>query len=309
VPIAHAPGRVNLIGDHTDYQDGWCLPMAVDRELRISFDAAEVTHVPDVAHEWLEALGETPAFAASVESSIPVGAGLSSSAALAVALCIARARLRGEQLAGRELALAAQALEQRATGVPCGVMDQMASVFGTAGHALLLDCRSLEVEPVPLPSDATVVVIHSGVTRHLAGGEYATRRAACEAAATRLALPSLRDATRSQVADDPFARHVVSENARVLAFADALRANDMQQCGALMLHSHASLRDDFKVSTPELDDLVERAVAHGAYGARLTGAGFGGCIVAIVAAARADALAADLEGWVVHAAAGAGMIE
>jgi galactokinase len=283
--------------------------MAVDRELRISFAPAATIQLPGVGREWLEALGETPAFAATVESSIPVGAGLASSAALAVALCLTSARLRDEQIGGRELALAAQTLEQRATKVPCGVMDQMASTFGTAGHALLLDCRSLEVAPVPLPSDAAVVVVHSGVTRRLAGGEYATRRAACEAAAARLGLPSLRDATRSQVADDPFARHVVSENARVLAFVDAMRASDMQQCGALMLHSHASLRDDFKVSTPELDDLVERAVAHGAYGARLTGAGFGGCIVAIVARARADALAADLDGWVVQAASGAGMIE
>jgi galactokinase len=283
--------------------------MAVDRELQIAFEAAATTRVPGVGSEWLDALGATPAFEATIESSIPVGAGLSSSAALAVALCLTRAHLRDEPLGGRELALAAQALEQRATGVPCGVMDQMASVFGTTGHALLLDCRSLDVNPIPLPSDVAVVVIHSGVTRLLSGGEYATRRAACEAAAARLGLTSLRDATRSQVASDPFARHVVSENARVLAFVDALRASDMPQCGALMLHSHASLRDDFKVSTPALDELVERAVAHGAYGARLTGAGFGGCVVALVAAARAGALAADLDGWVVQPAPGAGMIE
>jgi galactokinase len=306
--IARAPGRVNLIGDHTDYQDGWCLPMAVDRDLRLSFTAASETRVRGVANEWIDALEGGAAFEGVVESTIPVGAGLSSSAALAVTLCLATAHVRGTALGGRELALAAQALEQRATGVPCGVMDQMASVFGARGQALLLDCRTLDVRLIAVPDELAIVVVHSGVERRLAGGDYAARRGACEAAAARLGLPTLRDATPARVADDPIARHVVSENARVLAFAAAMSARDFQRCGALMLESHASLRDDFAVSTPELDTLVERALQLGAFGARLTGAGFGGCVVALVSAEHGLQFAEQLGGWVMQPAAGAGMI-
>jgi Galactokinase len=173
-------------------------------------------------------------------------------------------------------------------------MDQLASVAGRAGHALLIDCRSLEVEAIALPDSLTVVVVHSGLPRALESSAYAQRRAACEAAAARLGLVSLRDATPAQVADDPFGRHVVSENARVGQFVTALRAHDLDTLGRLALESHRSLADDFAVSTPELDLLVTLAVEGGAYGARLTGAGFGGCIVALVAPAETASMVAHV---------------
>ncbi|HEY5172424.1 MAG TPA: galactokinase, partial [Acidimicrobiia bacterium] len=227
-------------------------------------------------------------FEADVSSTVPVGSGLSSSAAFTVAFAIAAARTGGLALDGRALALAAQLAEQRATGLPCGVMDQMASVFGRAGHALLLDCRTLDVRAVPIPAAAAIAVVHTGVARRLEDSEYAGRRAACESAAVNLGVPTLRDATPEQVAGDPLARHVVSENQRVVAFVEALEAGDLELCGRLMGASHASLRDDFRVSTPELDALVEAFVRAGAYGARLTGAGFGGCVVGLVAAGAVD---------------------
>jgi len=294
-----APGRVNLIGDHTDYQDGFCLPIAIDREVRVSYRALDDDRVVATSDA---PPATTPGFDATVAaatlvladrgrppvgielaltSTIPVGAGLSSSAAVEVALCLALADVADWPFEGRDLALAAQEVEHRATGVPCGVLDQMSSVFGVAGNALLLDCRRLEVDPAPLPADVDVLVLHSGVARNLASSAYAARRAACEAAAARLGVATLRDATLQQVADDPIARHVVSENARVLAFAEALRRNDVDALGPLMLASHASLRDDFRVSTPEVDVLVELCMRHGAFGARITGGGFGGCVVAL----------------------------
>ena len=338
---ARAPGRVNLIGDHTDYQDGYCLPMAIDREVRVAFTPRADPRVVVRSHElagtvgvaaggtgdpasvepaWgrtvaavltaLAARGRAPVgFEADVSSTIPVGAGLSSSAAFEVAIALAAADVAGLELSARDLARAAQEAEHRATGVPCGLMDQLACVAGRAGHALLLDCRTLAIEPVALPPGVAVVVAHSGVARRLEQSAYAERRAACEAAAARLGVDALRDATLEQVAADPIARHVVSENARVLAFVDALRRGDAARCGALMLESHASLRDDFEVSTPELDALVDRLLDAGAYGARLTGAGFGGCAVALTPARAAERVAQEVEGWVVHAAGGAGIIE
>jgi galactokinase len=170
-------------------------------------------------------------------------------------------------------------------------MDQLASLAGRRDHALLIDCRSLEIEPVPLPGGIAVVVVESGVARSLDETAYAARRAECEAVAARLGLPSLRDATAAQVADEPRARHVVSENERVLAAADALRRNDVEELGTLLSRSHASLRDDFEVSTPELDVLVGTLGRCGAFGARLTGAGFGGCVVAVAPAAMARQVA------------------
>ena len=322
--VVRAPGRVNLIGDHTDYQDGLCVPMAIDREVVVRArprrdsmvvarsDATDgVVELPargntepaSVEPRWgrsiaavlqgLAKRGRAPiGFDAEVSSTLPVGSGLSSSAAFTVAMAIA-AEIGELALDGRSLALAAQNAEQQATGLPCGVMDQMASVFGRAGHALLLDCRSLDVEAIRLPASVEVAVIHTGVARRLEDSAYAERRAACEAAAANVGVASLRDATIDQVAADPFARHVVSENQRVLAFIDALRAGDLEQCGRLMNASHASLRDDFRVSTDELDALVESLLASGAFGARLTGAGFGGCVVGLVAAGEVDGVVAN----------------
>ena len=308
--IARAPGRVNLIGDHTDYQDGWCLPMAIDREVQVRFPAPGHALEEDGFVRAVLAHLHVEPFEAEVTSTVPIESGLSSSAAYSVALLLAASSVADTPLRGRTLALAAQAVEQEATGVPCGVMDQMASVFGVAGHALLLDCRSLDVTPVLLPAAVDVLVVHSGVPRRLAGSEYGQRRAACEAAAARLGVAALRDATASDVANDPIARHVVSENARVFAFVDALRSGDVARCGMLMCESHASLRDDFAVSIPELDALVDHLVAHGALGARLTGAGFGGCAVALVESGRTASIAATLTTphWIVRASDGASLI-
>jgi galactokinase len=325
--VTRAPGRVNLIGDHTDYQDGLCLPMAVDLEVTISAsrrDDGRVVvssdHYPDTVSlaadgsddprtaepAWgrpvAAALAELhdrgridAGFDATVSSTVPLGSGLSSSAAFSVATVLTAAFAGGMTLSGRDAALVAQRVEQRANGVPCGVLDQMASACGRAGHAMLLDCRSLTIENVPLPADIAVVVAHSGTARVLTGSAYTQRAEAVAAAAERLELPALRDATFEQVADDPLARHVVTENARVIEFATALQAGDVARAGSLMNESHASLRDDYRVSTPELDDLVTRLRAAGAYGARLTGAGFGGCAIGLVAADRAATVVAEIE--------------
>jgi galactokinase len=222
-----------------------------------------------------------PGLQLAISSTLPPGSGLSSSSALSVALTLALADAGGLVLDAREAARAALDAEVRATGVPGGLMDQLAALLGVAEHALLIDCRSLDVEPIALPGTVEVIVVHCGVPRTLAGTAYAQRRAACEAAAARLGVRALRDATIEQVQDDPYARHVVAENARVLEFAAALRAGDVQALGPLLLASHASLRDDYRVSIPELDVLVETLVDAGAIGARLTGAGFGGCAVAL----------------------------
>ncbi len=171
-------------------------------------------------------------------------------------------------------------------------MDQLASVAGRDGCALRVDCRTLEVEPVEIPREVAILVVHSGLPRQLEESAYAERRRVCEETAAALGLRALRDATPEQVADIPHARHVVSENARVLAATEALVLGDLPELGRLFVESHVSLRDDYRVSTPELDALVEELVAAGAAGARLTGAGFGGCVVAVVAADRVDDVAA-----------------
>lgn len=311
--FVRAPGRVNLIGDHTDYQDGLCMPMAIDRDVLIGFRPRSDGRVrvysldldADISEgPWARPVAATiallaprgalpfPGFDAAVASTVPIGAGLSSSAAFGVALALMTATVVGLHLDPLELALAAQEVELVATGVPCGVMDQLASVGGQVNHALLVDCAALTITPVPMPPSVAVLVIHSGVERQVATSAYAARRHACEVAAARLGVATLRHATLAQVRDDAFARHVVTENARVEAFAGALAAADVSTAGALMLASHQSLRDDFAVSTVELDVLVELSVDAGAYGARLTGAGFGGCVVALVARTELDAIAA-----------------
>jgi galactokinase len=218
---------------------------------------------------------------ATIASDVPLGAGLSSSAALEVACAIALVGVADWELGVAELAEACRSAEESATGVPCGIMDQLASLAGVDGAALLIDCRSLDVRPVPLPTRLAVLAVHSGVSRALDVSGYADRRSACEALARRLGIPALRDATLAQVADDPIGRHVVTENERVLEVVQALADEDRATLGGLLAASHASLRDDFRVSTPEIDALVEELVAAGAIGARLTGGGFGGSVVAL----------------------------
>ena len=345
-----APGRVNLIGDHTDYAEGLVLPMAIDRECIVGCtpgaDAVVRARSADLdgdavcrtdgrddprtfEPQWgrfvvgaVQGLVERgvviPPVELTVSSSVPVGSGLSSSSALSVALVLTLAGAAGVVLDRTDIARTALDAEVRATGVPGGLMDQMTAVFGVVDHALLIDCRTLSVEPIRLPDEVVVLVAHSGVARTLAASAYAERRTATERAAATLGLRALRDATFEQVRDDPRARHVVSENARVEEFASALRSRDVGRLGSLLLASHASLRDDFEVSTPELDALVGAFMDAGALGARLTGAGFGGCAVALADREEAEAVVRrtpggyrartgrDVEPFAVHAVDGAG---
>ena len=327
---AFAPGRVNLIGDHTDYTGGYVLPIAVhlgttvDAQLGggevflvsshepepavIPLDVADPANVePSWARYVAGVVAELrPAHGlrGTVRTTLPVGAGLASSAALEVAVAWALG-FRGTPL---ELALVCQRAEHRASGVPCGIMDQLASVAGCAGHALLIDCTTNHVQPIPLPPDIDVVAVHSGQNRQLAGTAYAERRADCERATA--VIGPLRDAVVAdlrRIPDDRVrrrARHVITENARVLAFVDELHHGDPAAAGTLMDESHASLRDDFDVSSPALDDLVDRLHrTPGVLGARLTGAGFGGCAVAIT---EPGALT---DGWLLEAVGGARIMD
>lgn len=323
--LARAPGRVNLIGDHTDYNDGFVLPMAIDRAVWIafrprddahvvahsldfaddlSFDASDVQHGPrdwsgyvrGVA--WALGAGEPRTGAplrgweGVIAGDVPRGAGLSSSAALELATARAFATATGIAWRPVPMARLAQRAENAWVGVNCGIMDQLISAAGVAGHALLIDCRSLDTRAVPLPDDVAVVVLDTATRRGLVDSAYNERRANCERAAASFGVRALRDvdermlAERGEALDELTrrrARHVVSENARVLRAAEALGAGDVRLVGELMTESHRSLRDDFEVSRPELDAMVEFALAEeGCVGARMTGAGFGGCAVALV---------------------------
>ncbi|MBD0330699.1 MAG: galactokinase [Thermoleophilia bacterium] len=294
---------MNLIGDHTDYNEGFVLPAAIDLECVVAARRREDAEIAlraldEVEEGWhrypqgvaaaLAERGRPPVgIDGALASSVPPGSGLSSSAALEVACALALCDAAGFELGGTELALACQRGEHLASGVRSGVMDQLAAVAGQAGHALLIDCRSLEIRPVAVPEELALLVVHSGLPRRLEQSAYAERLAACERIARSLGLRSLRDAAPADVRDEPLARHVVGENARVLAAAVALERGDVSRLGTLFLESHASLRDDYRVSTPELDVLVDALVAAGAAGARLTGAGFGGCVVAVAERPRA----------------------
>ncbi len=352
MPTFRAPGRVNLIGGQVDFHEGWIVSMAIDHavfvdcsvhaDARVIARSAEITDEVDLAADgsdepdavrpaWgrivggvvrvLAEAGRPPVGAAlDIRSELPVGSGLSSSAAFEVACALALNDAAQFQLEPMTLALAVQRAEQIATGVPCGIQDQIASLFGRTDHALFLDCRSLAIEHLPMPASLRVLVVHSGVPRALEGTPYGQRRAEAEAVAAQLGLRALRDATLDQVRDYPRARHAVTEMIRVRAFADALRAGDEYALGPLMLASHASSRDDMGVSIPELDALVECLVEAGALGARLTGAGFGGCVVSLVPAEDAETIAAaalpayrartgrEPTAWVMRAAAGANRV-
>lgn len=331
---ARAPGRVNLMGDHTDYTGGLVLPAAIDRFVEIagepggdhvvlhSDEFATTARVPiavadasTLEPEWgryvggvVAAMRPAAGFVGTVTSTVPAGSGLSSSAALELATALALGASAHDPQA---LARLCQRAEHLARGVPTGIMDQLAVAAGRAGHALLIDCTSLEVVPVPLPGEIEIVVVHSGQARDLAASAYAERVGQC--AAIEAEIGPLRSATRRDVdrLSDPVlrrrARHIVSENARVTGAVAALDAGDLDCFGRLMLASHASLRDDYEVSTAAMDDVVARlADTDGVFGARLTGAGFGGCVVAI--ARPGTAIAPDLEPWILHAVDGAHVI-
>jgi galactokinase len=327
--IAEAPGRVNLIGEHTDYNQGFVLPVAIDRTVAVaaapndaiqirvhSLDFAECDEFPingaplARGHGWRNYVrGVVWAMRGAghrlrgldieITGDIPRGAGLSSSAALELAVAGALATASGIEIEGRDLALLAQRAENEFVGVECGIMDQLASALGQAECALLIDCRSLEVEPVALPRNIAIVVVDSKVHRNLAETPYNQRRKECAEAARALGVESLRDADehllesrRGELPDYLYrrTRHVITENARVLAAVGALRRADPVTLGELLYQSHESLADDFEVSCAELDLLVGLArKAEGVLGARLTGAGFGGCTVNLV---RREALAA-----------------
>lgn len=322
----HAPGRVNLIGEHTDHSGGLVLPAAIDRgitlevtgggdrirltsatapgEVDVAADGSEVPmdgwgrYVAAVAYE-LAALGREPVgMSGRVTSDLPAGSGLSSSAALEVALGTALCALAGFELAPLALAAAMQRAEQRGVGVPCGIMDQAASILGVAGHAVLLDCETLEHRPVPLPDDVALVIVDTGVRRELGTSGYAQRRQELERALVVLdgrnpSAVSWEDVDTDGLDDVAVRRlrHVVTENQRVRDTEVALAAGDLDRVGALFAASHASLRDDFEVSVPELDALVAAAMASGALAARMTGGGFGGAIVALAPADTATAVA------------------
>ncbi len=331
--VVVSPGRVNLIGEHTDYNDGFVMPLAIDRGLRIAVrrrgdsravltsDRGGPAVEIDLAEPRLPGrtdwgryaegvlagyarLGWTiPGFEAAITADLPAGGGLSSSAALEVGVATVVEKLCGRSLPPQEKALLCQRAEHDYAGVPCGIMDQFAVTLARQGHALQIDCRSREVSHVPLGDEVAVLVIDSGVKHALVDGGYATRRRECESAAGLLGHASLRDVLLAdvslleQILPDPErrrARHVVTENARVLEFAAAAAAGDWPAAGRLMAASHASLRDDFEVSCRELDVICEAVAAvDGVYGCRMTGGGFGGSAVAIVKAARAEEIALE----------------
>ncbi|HEV3415706.1 MAG TPA: galactokinase [Pirellulales bacterium] len=338
--MAAAPGRVNLIGEHVDYNGGFVLPMAIERFTVIAADAAESNsnevrlasadfgeeatfrlhsqmvpggppwsnYVRGVLAGYLARGFAIPGLDALVASSVPIGGGLSSSAALEVATATLVEAIAGESLDTAAKALLCQRAEHEFAGVPCGIMDQFIVTGARHDHAMLLDCRSMAFEFVPFENHAvTVLTINSHVKHSLAGGEYAKRRAECEAAARILGVPTLRDATpddlnrqREELGPEIFrrARHVVAEIERTTAAARAIAAEDWPMVGAAMYASHASLRDDFDVSCPELNLLVDLAAAlgpeRGVLGSRMTGGGFGGCTVSLVRTDAVDAVARSI---------------
>ncbi len=323
--VARAPGRVNLIGEHTDYNDGFVLPCAIGKQTMVAVRARQDGRInivagdlgearnsfrldepilPDPAAPWsnyvrgMASLLKTEGLDLrgadmAILGDMPQGAGLSSSAALENAAGLAFAALAGQPDFDRtRLAQLGQATEHEFAGCNCGIMDQLVSARAEAGMAMLIDCRSLETSAVPIPDDLAILIVHSGIERGLVDGAYNERRAACEAAAAHFGVTALRDVTPAQLAGadslDPVtlrrARHVVTENARVLDAVAALGRNDLAALGALMAGSHASMRDDFAITLPPIDrlvDLLDEAIG-GQGGARMTGGGFGGAVVALV---------------------------
>jgi galactokinase len=327
-----APGRVNLIGEHTDYNDGFVLPCALQYEVAVSARATGGQTIDVVAVDFDErdrfdisaierggswrdyvrgvawVLGQRFPLAGAevaVAGDVPQGAGLSSSAAIEVAIGRALAEVAGVAIDPSDLAVAAQRAENEFAGCSCGIMDQLISARGVTGHALLIDCRTLECTPVSLPADAAILIIDSGVKHSHAGGEYNVRRAQCEAAAAHYGVKALRDIDvarleRDAAGLDPVAyrraRHVVTENARTVAAGDALATGDLRAMGRLMRDSHASMRDDFEITVPAIDTLADiaNAAIGDAGGARMTGGGFGGSVVALLPLAQAEAVSAEI---------------
>jgi galactokinase len=328
-----APGRVNLIGEHTDYNDGFVLPAAIDYhtlivgnprtdrvvnlialdldETRSSFHLDKPIE-PDTGAPWSNYMRgvcdvlRKADYALSgadlvITGNVPQGAGLSSSASLEVVTARAMTELAGESLSGTQAALFSQQAENQFVGCQCGIMDQLISARGQQGHAALIDCRSLTTRPVPMPADAAIVIINSNVKRGLVDSEYNLRRLQCEAAAKHLQVTALRDATLEQLEQaratmDPVtyrrARHIITENARTLAAADALAEGDWPSISSLMAASHVSMRDDFEITVPPIDGLVAMIadLLGSAGGVRMTGGGFGGCVVSLMPEHKVEAV-------------------
>jgi galactokinase len=335
--IVAAPGRVNIIGEHTDYNDGFVLPMAIERYTVIAADrpAKDTKQIqlrsthggqpttidfaqplkPFPKGNWANypagviagflARGQNPGgFDALIHSNVPLGGGLSSSAALEVATATLLEIITGKKLDPVEKALLCQKAEHDYAGMPCGIMDQFISVMGRENHVLLLDCRSRKPELVPMTdASVAVLIINTNVKHELTGSEYPARRKQCETAAKILGVPSLRDATpealelaKGRMDEVVFrrARHVIGEIERTVHAAEGVRASNWPTVGQLMYASHRSLRDDYEVSCHELDAVVEIAEAigilGGVYGCRMTGGGFGGCAVALVKSDAVEAI-------------------
>jgi galactokinase len=332
--IARAPGRVNLIGEHTDYNDGFVLPMAIDRETLIAlrprddrriivhlldfdqqaeFSLDDLTRIDSSPVEYLKGVAavlqsedfELTGWEGVITGNIPIGAGLSSSASLEMATIRAFEAVSGFAWDAPRMALLGQRVENEWLDLKTGIMDQMISAAGQAGHALLIDCRTLSHHPAPLPTGTVAVVMDTSTRRGLVHSKYNERRQQCEQASQHFGVKVLRDVdvdtfnARAHELDELTrrrARHVITENARTLAAYDAMRAGDARVLGALMDASHDSLRDDFEVSTDALNSMVDAARRHPAcYGARMTGAGFGGCAVALVMAEAADSFVQFVE--------------
>ncbi len=359
-----APGRVNLIGEHTDYNDGFVLPCAINYQTVIAaaarsdkrivvtsanfegqmseFDlTAPIEH--DAAAPWsdyvrgvawtLQQRGyELQGANLALMGNVPQGAGLSSSASLEVAVGTTLSYLSGLPLDGKTVALVGQQAENQFVGVNCGIMDQFISALGRPNHALLIDCRSLDYRAVPLPAHMAVIIVNSNVKRGLVDSEYNTRRQQCEAAAAYFEVKALRDVSLEMFNErahglDPLiakrAKHIITENDRTEAATVALRTGDMQQMGQLMSESHVSMRDDFAITVPQIDALVEimAQVIGTAGGARMTGGGFGGCTVALAPLDMVPAVTTAVEQrypaitglqptiYVCQAMAGAGLME
>lgn len=325
--VIRAPGRVNLIGEHTDYNDGFVMPLAIDRAIWIALrprddsivsvhsidydqtcefdlsalkheDAGWIEYMKGTANVLIEAGHTLGGWEGVMQGDVPLGAGLSSSAALEVATARTFATVSELPWDPSAMALLCQKAENQWIGVNCGIMDQMISACGTADHAMLLDCRTLERREAAFPPGVAVVVLDTATRRGLVDSKYNERRASCEAAAKFFGVKALRDVTadvlhaRAAEMDDMIlrrARHVVTENERTEKAAVAMDAGDAQLLGQLMNESHISLRDDYEVSSDALDAMVESAQKHPAcIGARMTGAGFGGCAVALIEASAAD---------------------
>ena len=331
--LFRAPGRVNLIGEHTDYNDGFVMPIAIDRAIWIAarprtdrrvvlysldFDEHASFHLDELAkgdEGWLEyvkgtAWGlteagyETSGWEGVIGGDIPVGAGLSSSAALELVVARAFTSMAGSNWDATEMALLGQRVENQWIGVNSGIMDQLIVATGRVGHAMFIDCRTLDLTPTPLPKGIAVVVMDTGTRRGLVDSAYNERRSQCETAAQHFGVKALRDVSletlelRIHELDDVTARrarHVVSENQRTIDAAEAMRRGDVERLGLLMDESHRSLRDDFEVSSSALNLMVDIARKQpGCHGARMTGAGFGGCAVAIVSEDAAGAFVTEV---------------